>query len=294
MIMLEKDYLEYQNIKLGFGSFKYPPVLIGTMFYQGQRLIDNTDVSKFNKEKALKRIEKHIQLSNQYKIPGLIEISADTPDAMINYLEFYLDNFKPPFVLGGTLDARISGVAYLYEQGYKSEDFIYNAISNLKNQRELDLFKKYEIKSAVILILASPNMTSTQRFSYITDKNQPNNVSLFEGLKRVDVKHIWVDGGVVNLESLIHILETQKIISTSLKVPVGTAPNLFLFKYSSPRLNLKFHTRYRRSSIMFIASWYSNFIFYGPIEDATECFASAAQSFEFKKLCEERKVNLLD
>jgi tetrahydromethanopterin S-methyltransferase subunit H len=292
--MLKKDYLEYQNVKVGFGNFNYPPVLIGTMFYQGQRIIDRSDITNFNKEKALKRIDKHVQLSNQYKIPALIEISADTPEAMISYLEFYLDNFKPPFVLGGTLDARISGVAYLYEQGYKSEDFIYNAISNLKNQKEIELFNKYEIQTAIILILASPSMTSTQRFSYITEKNQPNNVSIFEGLKQLGVKHIWVDGGVVDLESLVHILETQKIISTSLKIPVGTAPNLFLFKYSSPRLNLKFHTRYRRSSIMFVASWYSNFIFYGPIEDATECFASTAQSFEFKKTCKLKNVNLLD
>jgi tetrahydromethanopterin S-methyltransferase subunit H len=292
--MLEKDYLKYQNVKVGFGNFKHPPVLIGTMFYQGQRIIDRSDITKFNKEKALKKIDKHIQLSNQYKIPALIEISADSPDAMISYLDFYLDNFKPPFVLGGTLDARISGVGYLYERGYKSEDFIYNAVSNLKNQTEIELLKKNKIETVIILILGSPSMTSTQRFSYITEKSQPNNLSLIEGLKKLGVKHIWVDGGVVDLESLVHILETQKIISTSLKIPVGTAPNLFLFKFSSPRLNLKFHTRYRRSSIMFIASWYSNFIFYGPIEDATECFASTAQSFEFKKTCEEKNVNLLD
>lgn len=292
--MSDKDYFEYQDIKVGFGNFNHPPVLIGTMFYQGQRLIDHNDPTKFNEEKALKRISKHFQLSGQYKIPALIEISADTPDAMVKYLDFYLDHFKPPFVLGGTIDARISGVNYLYEKGYNREDFIYNAISNLKNQKEIDLFKKSLIQTVVILILASPNMTSTQRFSYITDKNQPNNESIFNRLKKLGIERIWVDGGIINIESLVHVLETQKIISTSLNIPVGTAPNLFLFKYSSPRLNIKFHTRYRRSSIMFIASWYSNFIFYGAIEDATECFASAAQSFEFKKTCEEKKVKLLD
>ena len=292
--MTNKDYFEYQDIKVGFGNFKYPPVLIGTMFYQDQRLFDYDDPTKINEDKALKRINKHFQLSTQYKIPSLIEISADTPEAMTKYLEFYFDHFKPPIVLGGTIDARIAGLDYLHENGYNREDYIYNAISNLKNGKELEQFKKYSIQSAVILILASPNMTSTQRFSYITEKNQPNNESILSGLKKLGVERIWVDGGVVNIESLVHILETQKLISTSLNLPVGTASNLFLFKYSSPRLNIKFHTRYRRSSIMFIASWYSNFIFYGAIEDATECFASAAQSFEFKKTCEEKEVKLLN
>ncbi|MFX0071017.1 MAG: hypothetical protein ACFFAO_08000, partial [Candidatus Hermodarchaeota archaeon] len=71
-------------------------------------------------------------------------------------------------------------------------------------------------------------------------------------------------------------------------------PNLFLFKYSSPRMNIKFHTRYRRASIMFMATWYSNFIFYGAIEDAKECFASAFQAFEFKQVVKTHNLRLFD
>ena len=108
------------------------------------------------------------------------------------------------------------------------------------------------------------------------------------------VKRIWIDGGVIDLESLSHILETQQLISTSLKLPVGTAPNLFLFKFSSPRLNIKFHTRYRRASIMFIASWFSNFIFYGAVEDAKECFASAFQTIAFKNISKAKNIKLFD
>ena len=165
---------------------------------------------------------------------------------------------------------------------------------NLKNKTEIDLLKKYKIQTAVVLVLASPNMTSTQRYAYITEKTQPANINMIEGLKKLGVERIWIDGGVVNLESLAHIIETQQLISTSLKLPVGTASNLFLFKYSSPRLNKKFHTRYRRASIMFITTWFSNFIFYGPIEDATESFASVYQSFEFKKTVSEHNIRLLD
>jgi tetrahydromethanopterin S-methyltransferase subunit H len=135
-------------------------------------------------------------------------------------------------------------------------------------------------------------MTSTQRFEYVTAKNQPNNVSIIEGLKKQGVEKIWIDGGIINLESLAHVLETQQLIRTALKLPVGTAPNLFLFQYSSPRLNIKFHTRYRRASIMFIATWLSNFIFYGAIEDAKESFSSAYQAFEFKKITKSRNLKL--
>ena len=285
---------EYGNIKLGRGNFKLPPVLIGTMFYQGQTIIERKDSEKFNVEKAKKRIDTHKELAKKYKIPELIEISADTPKAMIKYLDFYLEYYEPPFVLGGTFDARVAGIEYLNESGIKPDNYIYNTISNLKNIKELEIIQKYHIDSIVILILGSENMTSTQRFSYITSKNQPNNKSIIEGLHEIGVKKIWVDGGVISLESLAHVLETQQLISSSLYMPVGTAPNLFLFQYSSPRLNIKFHTRYRRASIMFIATWFSNFIFYGAIEDAKESFTSAYQSYQFKKITDNKNIKFFN
>ena len=286
-------YHQYDNVRLEYGSFKLPPVLIGTLFYMGESFVDRGNPEIFNELKAKKRIDNQKSLAKQYKLPDLVEISASTPNAMIKYLDFYLDNYKTPFVLGGNLEARIAGVEHLNERGIKSSEYIYNTISNLKNQKELEILRKYKIQSVVVLILGSSNMSSTQRYNYITEKSQLNNISLIEGLKKIGIKRIWVDGGVVDLESLAHILETQQLISTSLRLPVGTAPSLFLFKFSSPKLNIKFHTRFRRASIMSFASWFSNFIFYGAIEDAKETFSSVYQAIEFKKILEEHNIKLL-
>jgi len=289
-----EDYYLYGDAKLGFGNFELPPILIGTMFYQGQTLIDRKNELQFDAIKAKKRIDAQKSLANQYKLPDLVEISAVTPKAMVKYLEFYLDSYDPPFVLGGSFDAKVAGIEFLNENGIKSDQYIYNSISNLKNKKELELLKKNRISSVVILILGASNMSSTQRYAYITVRNQPGNLSIIDGLKELDIEKIWIDGGVIDIESLSHILDTQQIISKSLKLPVGTAPTLFLFKYSSPRLNLKYHTKYRKASIMFIASWYSNFIFYGAIEDAKECFASVYQAMELKNVMKNNNIKLFD
>jgi tetrahydromethanopterin S-methyltransferase subunit H len=288
------DYFLYDDMKLGFGHFDLPPFLIGTIFYQGQTILNRKNPCQFDENKAKKRIDTHMSLMDQYKLPGLIEISAVTPEAMIKYLDFYLTSYKPPFVLGGSFDAKITGLEYLKENGIKSDEYIYNSLSNLKNQSELELIKKHRISSIVVLILGASNMNSSQRFAYITDKNQPGNISIIDGLKKHGVDKIWIDGGVIDIESFSHILDTQQIVSRSLKLPVGTAPTLFLFKYSSPRLNLKYHTKYRKASVMFIASWYSNFIFYGAIEDAKECFASVHQALELKNVMKNNNIRLFD
>jgi len=291
---MNDDYYLYGDVKLGYGNFTLPPILIGTMFYQGQTLVDRKNEENFDEEKAVKRISTQKALAKKYKIPDLIEISAVTPKAMVKYLDFYFDKFEPPFVLGGTFEARVTGLEWLSENGIKPNEFIYNAVSNLKNKKEIELLQKNKITSAVVLILASTNMTSTQRYSYITENNQLGNTNIIDGLKKIGIEKIWVDGGVIDIESLAHILETQQIVSSALKLPVGTAPTLFLFKYSSPRLNKKYDTKARKASVMAIASWFSNFLFYGAIEDARECFASVYQAIELKKVMKKGNIRLFD
>ncbi|NHJ25632.1 MAG: hypothetical protein EAX89_13695 [Candidatus Lokiarchaeota archaeon] len=292
--MSEESCYNYGNVKLGVGSFNLPPILIGTIFYQGQTIVDRKEDKIFDKEKAKKRIDLHKALAKQYNMPELIEISAVSSDAMVRYLEFYLDNYEPPFVLGGTFEARKSGIEYLNESGLSADDYIYNSISNLKNKSEIELIKKNRINSVILLILGAPSMSSTQRFAYITENNQPDNISILEGLKRIGVKRVLVDGGVIDIESLGHIIEAQQMISRSINLPVGTAPTLFLFKYSSPRLNERFHTKYRKASIISFVSWFSNFIFYGAIEDAKACFPSVYQALEFKQTLKSHNIKLME
>ncbi|MHA1350386.1 MAG: hypothetical protein ACTSPZ_06050, partial [Promethearchaeota archaeon] len=145
---MNEDYYLYGDIKLGYGNFTLPPILIGTMFYQGQTLVDRKNEENFDEEKAVKRISTQKALAKKFKIPDLIEISAVTPKAMVKYLDFYFDKFEPPFVLGGTFEARVTGLEWLSENGIKPNEFIYNAVSNLKNKKEIELLQKNKITSA--------------------------------------------------------------------------------------------------------------------------------------------------
>ena len=104
---MNENYFLYGKAKLGFGNFSIPPILIGTMFYQGQTLVDRKDACQFDINKAKKRINAQKSLANQYKLSDLIEISAVTPEAMVKYLDFYFKYFDPPFVLGGSFDDSI-------------------------------------------------------------------------------------------------------------------------------------------------------------------------------------------
>ena len=63
------DYYSYGDIKLGRGNFDLPPVLIGTIFYQHETIVDRRNDEIFHEEKAKKRIETQFSLSKKYN-PG--------------------------------------------------------------------------------------------------------------------------------------------------------------------------------------------------------------------------------
>ena len=77
--MDDSEYFSYGNIKLERGKFDSPPLLIGTIFYQNETIVDRKNPEIFNNQKAMKRIKTHQSLSEKYKIPNLVEISAYTP-----------------------------------------------------------------------------------------------------------------------------------------------------------------------------------------------------------------------
>jgi len=62
--------------------------------------------------------------------------------------------------------------------------------------------------------------TLVDRNAYITENNQPGNINIIEGLKKIGVEKIWIDGGVIDIESFSHILETQQIVSRALKLKI--------------------------------------------------------------------------
>ena len=55
--IMTEDYFLYGSAKLGYGNFELPPILIGTMFYQGQTLIDRKNEIQFDVNRAKKRID---------------------------------------------------------------------------------------------------------------------------------------------------------------------------------------------------------------------------------------------
>ena len=66
--MPENAFFEYDQLKLGAGNFDYPPILIGTMFYQNQRLLDPKDPTRYNRQKAIKRIQQQKRCNSKNTI----------------------------------------------------------------------------------------------------------------------------------------------------------------------------------------------------------------------------------
>jgi tetrahydromethanopterin S-methyltransferase subunit H len=63
---MPQEYFSYGDIKLGYGGYDLPPIMIGTMFYQSQTLVDRKNEENFDEEKAVKRINAQKDLAKKY------------------------------------------------------------------------------------------------------------------------------------------------------------------------------------------------------------------------------------
>jgi len=85
---MNEDYYLYGNVKLGYGNFTLPPILIGTMFYQGQTLVDRKNDLQFDESKARKRIDDsgydiRLEIDGGVKVDNIREIKAAGADMFV-------------------------------------------------------------------------------------------------------------------------------------------------------------------------------------------------------------------
>lgn len=100
-------------------------VLIGSIFYSGHRIVENAVKGIFDKERTEELINKQKELEDNFGISGVLDVVAESKEAIVKYIDFVADKVDKPFILDGFVEARIVGLKYAYEIGLMDK-IIYN------------------------------------------------------------------------------------------------------------------------------------------------------------------------
>lgn len=267
---------EIGNIKIGGETSEYPFVLIGSIFYQGHKVVKNERSGEFDKEKAEQQILDFLEFSDKTGIPIIIDVVGAYKDSLFKYCEFVAEKCEIPFLVDGLTDeSRMYAIEKLIEMGYRDRA-VYNSIDNAMTVENCEKIKSIGVKNAVLLCFGSRAVTPDQKVGLLTSMD-PENPGLLEKVKLAGIKDYIVDVAVLDIPSIAISAGSIKKIKEELKIPVGCAPVNALAEWENWKMFGKTGKIGTTAAVIsYLMSNGADFGMYGSINQADSVFPGIA------------------
>ncbi|MDH5807044.1 MAG: hypothetical protein QXW62_00495 [Candidatus Methanomethylicaceae archaeon] len=242
-------------------------LLVGSLFYKGDKKVKDHKKGIVDIKALSREIKKVNKLKEKTGISHAIDIIAETPEAMENYITIIYELTDDLIFIGGlNEETRIAGYKKAKDLGI-SNKCVVNSISPLTTDNELKAIKEYGIKSVILQLLDPNAIYPEEKLCILKD-------IMLEKCKGLEIA---VDVGVIDFTSVWLAIESMKLIKKELSIPVGCAPSNAAYQ---PLINKKVNKTTTRAinvaltSIIQMAN--ADFIIYGPLKAASYIFEAVA------------------
>jgi tetrahydromethanopterin S-methyltransferase subunit H len=260
------------GVSMGGLPGETPALLVGSMFYDRQKLVNDAATGKFDRASAKRLLDLQKKWSETTGNPACLDIIASTPEAMRHYLDFAIEHFDGPLMVDGSnAEVKIAGIRHLSECGM-NQRVIYNSISPETVDSELEAIAACDIKTAVLLAVTSADFSATAKIDLLRKKN-----GLISKANDCGVKHCLVDPGVIDLPS-IGTVKAVIAAAKELGCFAGTAPHNAIGTWSglSTKLGVDFKPAATAVLNALPVAWGADFVIYGPLSLAPVVFPAVA------------------
>jgi tetrahydromethanopterin S-methyltransferase subunit H len=259
------------GVKVGGQPGECPPLLIGSMFQKGDRLIESRKARKFDRQKATERIRQMQRLSEETGIPGMVAMVANTPDEMKAYVDFFTSVTDMPFAIDIWVEkTRLQATRYVAELGLQDR-LLYNSITpwNEDIPGQVEALQEMGIKHIVVQAFDEVDKLPSGRIESLRQ--------MLELVEKGGFESILVDTAVMNLPTTAFSLLANQRIKEQFGLPVGCAPSngTYMWKQS---LDLWGQQGFRAvdAGVHAVSALWSDFLFFGPMTGTKRVFSAVA------------------
>jgi tetrahydromethanopterin S-methyltransferase subunit H len=256
------------DVEIGGMPGQRPTVMIGSIFFKGHRIVSDPRQGIFDEEKARALLEREAAVSERTGNPRIIDVIADTGQAMINYLAFVAACYDAPMLVDSSSpQARMAAIRH-FKGSEISTRLIYNSIDEHFSEEEAACLRDCGVETAIVQPFGSRAVRPRDRVRLLQEK-------LLPAAADAGVKNVIVDVGVLDIPSVSWAAQTIREIKDHLGYPCGCASANALYtceflKESGPPV---FEAG---SATVFTLpmSFGADFVFYGPIRNASWAYAA--------------------
>jgi len=197
----EQSTVNIANVKFGGQPGELPTVLCGTIFYQGQRIVQDEELGLFDPNLALALVNRQAELSEETGNPAVLHIYARTTLAFERYLEFLDDIWRGPFIIDSAEPQVRSDAAKLVSELGYADRAIYNSLSLATSEEEMGALEGSEVDSAIILAYNPTDCSVDGSLKALETGGSLKERGLIDLARDLGMANLLIDPGVMPLGS---------------------------------------------------------------------------------------------
>lgn len=264
--------------EIGGAVGQFPTIMIGTLFYHGDKAIIDDKRGKFDRTLQLNRLALVQDWSERTGLPCFIDV-VGSYRSITNYIDFVANETKDPFLVDCTTEeSALAALKHIEEQGLL-ERAIFNSINAYTQGSVLEAIREHGLKTALILANNPRNPLSRGKISLVLGTNN-GRPGLLDTAKALGVDKILVDTGVLDLPSIGNAFRALNPIRERGQVPVGCGAHNGVQHWRRANKELTreiFQSADAAASAITIASG-ADFVLYGPAKNAPYVFPLCAMT----------------
>lgn len=277
MFRFERDQKVYDigGVKIGGQPGEYPTVLIGTIFYEGQKIVEDKDKGIFDGDTAEGLIKKQEELSDKTGNPHMLDVVVTSTNAISNYLSFCAKVTEAPLLLDAwPSKVRIQALRYVDEVGL-SDRVVNNSLWFASGKDEIEALRSSSVNASVILAYNPKDRWARGPISML--KGTSEEKGLLEKAEGAGVDKKLIDTGVLHMPHVGISAKAIYDVKKEFGLPAGCSPanattTWKKLKEFGPEASKACDAS---AQTLTIASC-SDFLLYGPIESAGWIFPACA------------------
>ena len=153
MIKFNTPQQVYQigKVKVGGQPGQLPTVLIGSIFWLGQKMVKDANKGIFDAKEAESIINKMDTLSDITGVPFILDIVGTTEEAFSKYVDFVSKHSDAPMMLDAMSPRTRMAAADMAKNMGIQENVLYNSVYKGVRDKELEKLKESGIKTSIVM-----------------------------------------------------------------------------------------------------------------------------------------------
>ncbi|MHA2424758.1 MAG: tetrahydromethanopterin S-methyltransferase subunit H [Candidatus Thorarchaeota archaeon] len=289
MFMFEKEQIIHNigGVRVGGNLGETPTVLAGTIFYSGHKIVKDPVKGLFDKDIAEKMIIEQDIMSSTTGNPCMIQIFAESNEAIEKYIDFAVDCSKAPIIIDSTSpDVRIHGLTHAEEIGV-ADRAVYNSINISVTSKEIEFLEEMQHSSAIILAFNPQDPSIAGRKKVMDDGALELTTGLLPLSKRLGITQPLIDTATTAMgagagSSVAFTFVSKTVYGLPTGSGIHNAPSSWPWLNEYKQTNKDAFKACDISSNIAVHLLGADFILYGPIKNAKTVFPVIAMADVFE------------